>query len=224
MKSFLLKAKHFFKRNIYPITVSFCTVLILGIVTVSAYNSIKEEESPLVNVETSKPVEDEVIVDTGTNSDEEKEQKPDSVKPTVSADPIIFELPFENAVITKVYADNSLLYDNTTKYWRTHQGLDFACSEGTKVVAVYSGTIEKIENSMMNGTTIYLKVSDELTVVYKGLSASVTVKEGDKVTKGAVIGSVTSFLAEKADGVHLHLELLKQGNLIDPTEYFSFNK
>ena len=84
--------------------------------------------------------------------------------------------------------------------------------------------IEKIENSMMNGTTIYLKVSDELTVVYKGLSMEVFVKEGDKVTKGVAIGTVTSFLAEKADGVHLHLELLKQGKLIDPTEYFAFNK
>lgn len=224
MKTFLLKVKHFFKRNIYPITVSFCTVLILGIVTVSAYNSIKESDSPVLDVETSKPVEDDVVVDTGTDLEDEKENKPESVKPTVSAEPIIFDLPFDNATITKKYADSSLLYDNTSKYWRTHQALDFACLEGQKVVSVYDGTIEKIENSMMNGTTIYLKISEELTVVYKGLSSNVTVKEGDKVTKGMVIGSVTSFLAEKADGVHLHLELLKKGVLVDPTEYFSFNK
>jgi murein DD-endopeptidase MepM/ murein hydrolase activator NlpD len=224
MKTFLLKAKHFLKRNIYPITVSFCTVLILGIVTVSAYNSIRETDSPIVNVETSKPIEDDVVVDTGTNSDEESEKKPESIKPTVSTEPIIFDLPFNNAVVTKIYADKSLLYDNTTKYWRTHQGLDFACLEGQEVVSVYEGIVKKIENSMMNGTTIYLKISDELTVVYKGLSSNILVKEGDKVGKGVILGSVTSFLSEKADGVHLHLELLKQGVLIDPTEYFSFNK
>ena len=223
MKSFLLKAKHFFKRNIYPITVSLCTVLILGIVTVSAYNSIKESDDSLVNIETSKP-SDDVIIDTGTGSEEGNQNKPESVKPTVSADPIIFDLPFSGAIVSKQYADKTLLYDNTTKYWRTHQGLDFACVEGTKVVAVYSGTIEKIENSMMNGTTVYLKVSDDLTVVYKGLSANIALKEGDKIAKGSIIGSVTSFLSEKADGVHLHLELLKKGQLIDPTEYFSFNK
>lgn len=223
MKLFLLKAKHFFKRNIYPITVSVCTVLILGIVTVSAYNSIKEVDEPLANIETSKP-SDDVIIDTGSSSDEENKEKPESVKPTVSADPIIFDLPFDGASISKKFADKTLLYDNTTKYWRTHQALDFACSEGTQVVSVYAGTIEKIENSMMNGTTVYLKVSDELTVVYKGLSSNISVKEGDKVEKGMIIGSVTSFLSEKADGVHLHLELLKKGVLIDPTEYFSFNK
>ena len=223
MKSFLLKAKYFFKRNIYPITVSFCTVLILGIVTLSAYNSIKGEDQSRLNIETSKPADD-VIVDTGSSSDEENTDKPESVKPTVSADPIIFDLPFDGAVISKPFVDKTLLYDSTTKYWRTHQALDFACVEGTKVVSVYSGTIEKIENSMMNGTTVYLKVSDELTVVYKGLSSNIGLKEGDKLAKGAIIGTVTSFLSEKADGVHLHLELLKNGELIDPTEYFSFNK
>ena len=74
MKSFFLKVKHFFKRNIYPITVSVCTVLILGIVSVSAYNSIKGvEETPPPNIETSKPIiDDDVIVDTGVNDKEEE--------------------------------------------------------------------------------------------------------------------------------------------------------
>ena len=223
MKAFFVKLKHFFKRNIYPITVSVCTVLILGIVSVSAYNSIKNvDEVPSQNIETSKPSPDDVIVDTGTGGIEE--EKPEEIKPTVSTEPIVFMLPFENATISKQYADSSLLYDNTTKLWCTHQALDFSCGEGQAVVAIYSGTIEKIENSMMNGTTIYLKVSDELTVVYKGLSSNLKVFEGEKVEKGKIIGTVTSFLSEKADGVHLHLELLKNNKLIDPTEYFSFNK
>ena len=224
MKSFFLKVKHFFKRNIYPITVSLCTVLILGIVSVSAYNSIKSvEETPIHNIETSKPSVDEPIIDTGSGEIDEPE-KPEEIKPTVSAQPIIFDLPLKNAVISKQYTDNSLLYDNTTKLWCTHQGLDFACDEGTQILSVYSGTIEKVENSMMNGTTVYLKVSDELTVVYKGLASNLAVKEGDKIEKGQVIGTITSFLSEKADGIHLHLELLKNNKLIDPTEYFSFNK
>ena len=222
MKSFLLKVKHFFKRNIYPITVSLCTVLILAIVTVSAYNSIKNNDDNQSNIETvKKDNESGEIINTGTD---DNDKVPEPTTPISSNDPIIFDLPFENASISKQYTDSSLLYDNTTKLWCTHQGLDFACEDGSKVVAIYDGTIEKIENSMMNGTTIYLKVSDELTVVYKGLSMEVFVKEGDKVTKGMAIGTVTSFLAEKADGVHLHLELLKQGKLIDPTEYFAFNK
>ena len=41
MKSFLLKAKHFFKRNIYPITVTLCTALMIAIIAISAYTSIQ---------------------------------------------------------------------------------------------------------------------------------------------------------------------------------------
>ena len=102
--------------------------------------------------------------------------------------------------------------------------MDFSCVQGQVVKAVYDGTISKVESSMMNGVVVYLKVTDELTVVYKGLSTDVSVKEGDKIKKGAVIGKVTTFLTEKADGIHLHLELLKKDVLIDPTDYFSFNK
>lgn len=218
MKTFLLKAKHFFKRNIYPITVSVCTVLVLGLVTISAYSSIKNGSE--VVVDTNVPPAD---VDTSTNVGDEtnKEENKDT---TVKEEPIIFELPFLNATISKEYTDSSLLYDATTKLWCTHQGLDFACKDGQEVKAVYDGKIVKIENSMMNGTVVHLKVNDKLTVLYKGLGSNVKVKEGDSVKKGAVLGVITGFLAEKADGIHLHLEVLKEDKLTDPTEYFSFSK
>ncbi len=217
MSSFLHKAKRFFKRNIYPITVSLCTVLVLAIITVSAYASIKDNgEIVDTNQTTQSPEGSDNVGENGGGSG--------ASKPTNANDTIIFELPFENASISKEYADTSLLYDATTKLWCTHQGLDFACTEGQEIKAVYDGKVTKVESSMMNGTVVYLKVSDNLTVVYKGLSSSVQVKEGDEIKKGATIGKITSFLAEKADGIHLHLELIKENKNINPTEYFSFNK
>ena len=213
MRTFLLKAKHFIKRNIYPITVSLCTVLVLSIITISAYSSISDTQSGGTQIENDQTVNvDKPVIDDET------------VKPTGSPTAIIFDIPFENAAISKEYTDSSLLYDETTKLWCTHQGLDFACVEGQEIKAVYDGTVVKVENSMMNGTVVYLKVSDELTVVYKGLASELSIKEGDSIKKGEVIGKSVSFLAEKADGVHLHLELLKADKLVDPTEYFSFNK
>ena len=217
MKTFLLKAKQFFKRHIYPITVSVCTVLVLGLVTVSAYSSIKNGSE--VVVDTNVPPAD---VDASTNVGDQPSKE--EVKEPAKEETIIFELPFLNATISKEYTDSSLLYDATTKLWCTHQGMDFACNEGQEVKAVYDGKIVKIENSMMNGTVVHLKINDKLTVVYKGLSSNVKVKEGDTVKKGSIIGVVTGFLTEKADGVHLHLEVFKEGKLVDPTEYFSFSK
>lgn len=211
--SFLLKAKRFFKRNVYPITVSLCTVLVLGVITISAYTSIKNNNE---TINTNQRVDKN---DEQTNVGDEMSNQPSSSEST-----IIFDLPFDKATISKGYTDSSLVYDATTKTWCTHQGIDFSCTEGQEVKAIYDGKITKIENSMMNGTVIYLKVSDTLTVVYKGLASDISVKEGDVVKKGAKLGKSTSFLTEKADGVHLHLELMKDNKLIDPTEYFSFNK
>lgn len=210
MKTFLLKAKHFFKRNIYPITVGLCTVLVLGIVAISAYTSIKNSNESIF---TDNPAGNEQTDNVNDGSDE-----------TTSTNEILFDLPFENATISKKYAEKELLYDATTKYWCTHQALDFACNDGQMSKAVYDGKIIKVESSMMNGTVVYLEVADNLVVTYKGLDSNVLVKEGDEVKKGQDIGKITGFLAEKADGVHLHLELTKDNELIDPTEYFSFNK
>lgn len=210
MKTFLLKAKHFFKRNIYPITVGLCTVLVLGIVAISAYTSIKNSNESIF---TDNPAGNEQTDNVNDGSDE-----------TTSTNEILFDLPFEIATISKKYAEKELLYDATTKYWCTHQALDFACNDGQMSKAVYDGKIIKVESSMMNGTVVYLEVADNLVVTYKGLDSNVLVKEGDEVKKGQDIGKITGFLAEKADGVHLHLELTKDNKLIDPTEYFSFNK
>ena len=219
MKSFALKVKHFFKRNIYPITVTMCTVLVLGIIAISAYSAISKQNNV---VDTNSGIEQNNPPDNASDEDKKEEDKKD--QPTGSDEPIIFDLPFENAEVSKAYADNILIYDKTTKFWCTHQGIDFSCSLNQEVKAVFGGKVVKVESSMMNGTVVYLQVSDDLTVVYKGLASDLKVKEGDTIKKGAVIGKVASFLSEKGDGVHLHLELLKGDKLIDPTDYFPFNK
>lgn len=216
MKTFLLKAKHFFKRNIYPITVTMCTVLVLTIITISAYSTIKGNNDVINTGNPNTNIGGEIVDPKPGGSDDNK--------PTSGNDPIIFGLPFENAEITKEYTDSSLLYDKTSTYWVTHQALDFACNEGTLARAVADGTVTKVVSSMMDGSTVYLKISDELTVVYKGLAAEIKVKEGDKVKKGDELGKIIGFMNEKKDGTHLHLELLKGETLIDPTDYFAFNK
>ena len=221
MKTFLLRAKHFIKRNIYPITVTMCTVLVLAIIAVSAYSAIKSNNEE-ISINTNGPVEN-----GGQNigdSENDNSGDPDDEKEANTPETIIFDLPFDSAKITKQYAENGLLYDSTTDYWRSHQGIDFACNEGQVVKAVYGGVISKIENTMMQGIVVHLKITDELEVVYRGLSSSIKVKEGDKVTKGQELGTVSIMMSEKKDGIHLHLEMTKSGVLIDPTEYFAFNK
>ena len=87
MRTFLLKAKHFFRRNIYPITITVCTVLVLGIITISAYNSLKTSNEVVTQTNNQNVVENQPNADrteddvpTGANPDL---NEPESSKPIV---------------------------------------------------------------------------------------------------------------------------------------------
>ncbi len=63
--------------------------------------------------------------------------------------------------------------------------------------------------------------SDGFTSVYK-LIDGVSLKVGDKVLKGDIIGKVSdTALEEIADGPHLHLELYKDGVKVNPLDYIT---
>jgi len=202
-KRFIRKLKYFFKRNAYAIAVSVCVLLVLTLVSVSA------------------------LTFTSNNGSLEVDQEQENLTPNVPAgsdEVIVFKMPLENAKISKEYAEHHLLEDKTTGFWQTHQAIDFVASEGDKVLAVYDGTVEKVENSMMDGLVITIKHSDSLKSVYKCLSDESLVSVGDKVKAGQEIGKVATNLTEKADGIHLHFELYENEKLVDPTPYFSIGK
>lgn len=197
---FIRKLKYFFRRNAYAIAVSVCVLLVLTMISVTA------------------------LTYTSNNNNLQVEQGQENATPNVPAgsdEVIMFGMPLENAKVYKEYAENHLLEDKTTGFWQTHQAIDFAAAEGDKVLSVYDGTVEKIENSMMDGMVITIKHSNNLKSVYKCLGDDVLVQEGDKVSSGQEIGVVSTNLTEKADGVHLHFELYEDDKLIDPTPYFS---
>lgn len=195
---FWRKLQVFVKRNTLALLICTTAVLSVSVIALSAYFSLKgASDAPGNNI---------------TNPSE----------PVSNNDPVVFVDPLDNVTIIKNYADDHLLKDETTGIWQTHQAIDFAGGDNMQVKAVYSGVIEKIENSMMDGTIITLKITDKLKVVYKSLSSEVEVTEGDKVKAGDIIGKTGTSVTEKKEGLHLHLEVYEDGKLVDPNNYFSF--
>lgn len=190
------KLQVFFKKNALALLICVTTVLTLSVIAVSAYFSL----SPDVDKN----------LDGGTSS------------PVNSNTPVIFSDPLDDINILKDYAEDFLLEDKTTGIWQTHQAIDFSATQDSVVRAVYAGTIENVENDMMDGTIITLKINDTLKVVYKCLSSETLVSAGDTVTAGQEIGKAGTNVTEKADGVHIHLEVYLEGKLTDPNNYFSF--
>jgi murein DD-endopeptidase MepM/ murein hydrolase activator NlpD len=96
-----------------------------------------------------------------------------------------------------------------------HQGLDISTEKGQPVFATADGSIEAASYSGDYGNLIVLKHAFGLKTRYGHLS-SFTVKPGQQVKRGDVIGYVGS--TGRSTGAHLHYEILANGKLINPLQ------
>ena len=185
----------------------------------------KEEVLPETDNEAEEPEQEaisvwqetEVIAET---EDEEPKEEPEEEAPTEDAD---FIWPLSGSVQVS-YSMNDLIYDKTMADWRTHDGIDIEAQLGTKVMAVMDGTVEKVYNDDMYGTTVIIDHGDEIKSIYSNLAGTPTVSEGDTVACGDVIGSVgDTAAAETNEVIHLHFAMTENGETVDPTKYLPEN-
>lgn len=101
----------------------------------------------------------------------------------------------------------------TTGKEELHTGVDLDCEIGTEVKSAIQGTVLEVKTSNVSlGNFVRIKNAD-IIMTYAHCS-EILVNEGDKVSQGDVIaysgdtGNVT--------GAHLHFEVTKAGNYIDP--------
>ena len=96
----------------------------------------------------------------------------------------------------------------------SHKGVDIRVPQGTPVQAANSGEVILAEEGFyIHGKTVTIDHGQGITTIYLHLEA-ITVKKGDKVTKGQVIGSVGD--TGLATGPHLHWGLYVHGVPVDP--------
>ena len=113
-----------------------------------------------------------------------------------------------------------LALDPTMGDWRTHNGLDIGASLGTKVLAIAAGTVAEIYEDGLMGTTVVVDHGEGLTSTYCNLASQATVEPGDNVETGTVLGAVgDSTIGESGLTAHLHLEVSKNGQAVDPMDY-----
>lgn len=100
----------------------------------------------------------------------------------------------------------------------THTGIDVPAPKGTKVLAAKSGTVlTSAYNAGGYGNYVVVRHSSGNTTLYAHLSSR-SVKEGDSVKQGQVVGLVGS--TGRSTGNHLHYEIRVNDVRIDPvTKY-----
>lgn len=94
---------------------------------------------------------------------------------------------------------------------RGHRGLDIMAAEGTPVVAAVAGTVEKLFDSRLGGTTLYLRSVDGRWQYYYAHLAGYAsgVREGLKVEAGQVLGYVGDTGDAGQGNHHLHFAVAR---------------
>lgn len=134
---------------------------------------------------------------------------------------VIFSMPVGGEVI-KDYSEKQLQYSATYGDMRIHTGIDIACEDGTSVSAAGDGRVTAVEESSFLGNTVTIDHGNGITTKYAALK-NIKVKEGDKVTAGDIIGTVTTVPGECADQSHLHFEVFKNGHSAPPLSTLGLN-
>lgn len=101
-----------------------------------------------------------------------------------------------------------------------HKGMDMAVPEGTEVVACKGGRVAASGEDSVYGKWILLEHSGGISSFYAHLSAvganvrnGAQVRSGEPIAKSGSTGQVT--------GPHLHFEVRKDGNSVDPKKYIN---
>lgn len=135
---------------------------------------------------------------------------------SAGASPIVYSLPIKGTV-QKDFSRDNLIYSKTYGDMRAHNGIDIVAKVGDVVKASADGKVTKSETDTLMGKTVTIEHGGGIVTYYSGLK-DVSVKVGDKVKMGKVIGTVGEIPSEILDNSHLHFAATENGKWISPLE------
>lgn len=155
---------------------------------------------------------------TNTNASNTNVKATNTSKPEEKKE-LKFGMPVEGE-ISKEFAKDNLIYSETLKEWITHLGIDIKAEKTSVVKASEDGTVKSIKNDPRYGLTVIMEHEDGFKTIYSNLLTAEFVSEGEEISKGQTIGTVGSTAVfEASDEPHLHFEILKKGEYVDPNIY-----
>ena len=132
--------------------------------------------------------------------------------------------PVEGAPIFG-YSMEALSYNQTTRDWRVHNGIDLAAEDGAPVMAAADGEVYTVYEDDTLGHTVVIRHNDGYTTCYSSLSDQISVKPGDQVTMGHTIGyAADSAIVESTLGSHVHFSVTHYDEPIDPQEFLNLGQ
>ena len=123
------------------------------------------------------------------------------------------------------YSMETLSYNQTTRDWRVHNGVDLAAEEGTPVCAACDGTVYTAGKDDAMGYTVEIRHDGGYTTRYSCLQEDLAVSAGDTVVAGQTIGYAGSTaLVETTLGSHVHFSVSHQNKPMSPADFLALGE
>ena len=128
--------------------------------------------------------------------------------------------PVNGDIILK-YSMDSTIYFQSLGVYKCNPAISIASQVGTNVGVAAAGVVQSVETSEETGTTVTIDIGSGYVTTY-GLMNEVVVKKGDTVVAGQLLGKVAEPTAYYTkEGSNLYFKLTKDGNPVDPTQFFA---
>jgi murein DD-endopeptidase MepM/ murein hydrolase activator NlpD len=126
--------------------------------------------------------------------------------------------PVTNKDLTRMASGYGMRTDPVYKVRKFHAGMDFTSPVGTEVYVTGDGVVDNVNFSYGGyGNEIIVNHGYGYRTRYAHLS-KFKVRPGQKVKRGDIIGLVGN--TGKSTGPHLHYEVLKNGDAVNPVYYY----
>ncbi len=170
------------------------------------------ENTQIENVQTENSISDDInnstyIEDASsvmeTNDDNKNVNDNSFIKPL-------------SGTITSRFGNRNPSSPNVPKY---HTGIDISANIGTKIVAAMDGKATQVSDEGDYGKHLRIEKGD-ITTLYAHCN-KIYIKDGDNIKQGEEIAEVGQ--TGNATGPHLHFEIRKGDEFLDPETLINFN-
>ncbi len=211
MSKFTVAAKRFggfMKRNAFYFLIILCIASVATVIALAVTHNSAVPDTDMNNVDGDN--------DSTVINPEPDDKKPDDEKP-----PVVQKLTFIspcNGTISAEYNDSKIVWNASMGAFETHCAIDFTSTD-MNVYASADGTIKEVGYDKLDGNYIVIEHEEGYITKYMSLESESTLKVGAKVKQGQLIGKMAATKGtESADGAHLHFEMFKNGETINPLE------
>ena len=204
-----MKKKKIFLGSVY--------ICVIGIMIASVFLVISGIKSFLSEKEVLEFTIDDYFSDISPVLKVESDNK--IIKPYVDDNVKVGKYFYDYKADNKKQESSLIYYENT---YIQNNGVDYINEEDFDVVSILDGEVVSIEDNLIYGKVVTIKHNDNLKSIYGNIK-DITVKEGDNVSQGEIIGVSNTSKLDTENYSTLHFEVYYKDNAIDPENIYTLS-